>query len=310
MLLEDLLKILATKRPFGGKYEEALAEEHLEPLGAKKHESGNWVIKVGESKSCFTAHLDTVHKEDGVQKIVHDTTSNTVYKDDGEPLGADDAAGVWLLINMIECNVPGLYLFTVGEECGCVGSELIASTYPSMLDGIERVISFDRRGTSDVIVSQLSQECCSAEFAIDLCEKLGMGHKLEQGVFTDSASFMGLVSECTNISVGYYNEHTKEEMLDLGYLGQLKEKVINLDWEALPTNRIPEKIDFWEPYDEVPINMSDSLDLYHEEMGVSEDDLASLVANHPQRVIHFLRYVTLSTYEWNNLFDKGMDDVS
>ena len=37
-------------------------------------------------------------------------------------LGADDKAGMVILLYMIEKKIPGLYYFFIGEEVGCIGS--------------------------------------------------------------------------------------------------------------------------------------------------------------------------------------------
>ena len=47
------------------------------------------------------------------------------------------------------------------------------------------------------------------------------------------------VPECVNVSVGYYNEHTSRESLDLTYLLKLSEAVLIIDWNSLPTVRNP-----------------------------------------------------------------------
>jgi hypothetical protein len=66
------------------------------------------------------------------------------------------------------------------------------------------------------------------------------GYKTDStGLYTDSREFAELVSECTNVSVGYYNEHTVHECQDLGHLLALKDAVIAVDWTALPIARTP-----------------------------------------------------------------------
>ena len=63
-----------------------------------------------------------------------------------------------------------------------------------------------------------------------------MGIDLEPdntGVFTDSANFIGLISECTNISVGYYNEHTNKERQNMTFLIKLAKACVSVDWNSL-----------------------------------------------------------------------------
>jgi hypothetical protein len=61
----------------------------------------------------------------------------------------------------------------------------------------------------------------------------------DTGVYTDTAEFVGIIPECTNISVGYRNEHTTNETLDLVHLRALIVRVLGIDWDALPTDRDP-----------------------------------------------------------------------
>jgi hypothetical protein len=81
--------------------------------------------------------------------------------------------------------------------------------------------------------------CCSNEFSNSLCEKLNkFGLKYRQddtGIVTDSASFMGIIPECTNISVGYFNEHTFKERQNINFLEKLCKAASKIDWESLPT---------------------------------------------------------------------------
>jgi hypothetical protein len=96
------------------------------------------------------------------------------------------------------------------------------------------------------VVSQFCGTCCSDDFALALCSKLGLEYRPANGSFTDTANFVDFIPECTNVSVGYYNEHSKDEYLDLSYLQALAEKVPKIDWEGLPTERICEPEVFFE----------------------------------------------------------------
>jgi hypothetical protein len=68
--------------------------------------------------------------------------------------------------------------------------------------------------------------------------KAGMSYKKDDGgVYTDSAEFVDLISECTNISVGYYKEHSTNEHQDIKHLIKLADACLKVDWESLPTKR-------------------------------------------------------------------------
>jgi hypothetical protein len=61
----------------------------------------------------------------------------------------------------------------------------------------------------------------------------------DTGVYTDTAEFTDDIPECTNISVGYYNEHGDRENLDIVHFAALATACVMLDWENLPTDRDP-----------------------------------------------------------------------
>lgn len=217
--------------------------EFLPELTEDKH--GNFYKIIGQSKTVFTAHLDTA---DQFQKKVNHVFSERngdewVGTDGSSILGADDKAGVCVLLYMMEHNIPGIYYFFVGEEVGLVGSGRVSRDFDSIdfLQGVERMISFDRRSTGSIITRQMGRDCCSSEFAQHLIseyDKVGLPMEEDPGgIYTDSAIFMDLIPECTNISVGYNNEHSSREVQNLTFLEKLCEASIKIDWESSPTIR-------------------------------------------------------------------------
>mgnify|MGYP000860789333 CR=1 FL=1 len=214
------------------------------PNGSIKDEWGNFYVLIGEKpNTMFTCHLDTA---DSKQKKVNHVFDGNMIKTDGTSiLGADDKAGMTVISYMIGKGVPGLYYFFLGEEVGCVGSRKVASTWKlnPFSEHINKCVSFDRRGTGSVITYQMFGRCCSETFAKELSKRLndtGNGLKMapdNTGILTDSAKFMDLIPECTNISVGYYNEHTHHECQDIEFLKKLCRSVISIDWETLPIER-------------------------------------------------------------------------
>lgn len=198
----------------------------------------NYFLQVGERKDiAFTCHLDTVTCEESEAVIWQPMLGpHGILQADlkADCLGADDGAGVYLLLRMIQAGVPGRYCFFNGEEIGCQGSKASARNYP-FWEGFKYMISFDRK-LDGVITSQMGKRCCSDTFADTICDRLMRPHTVKQaGIFTDSAVFMQLIPEVTNIGVGYLNEHTEFETLDLNVLADLEEVcVLPETWENLP----------------------------------------------------------------------------
>jgi hypothetical protein len=58
------------------------------------------------------------------------------------------------------------------------------------------------------------------------------------GVYTDSESYAWLVPECTNISVGYENQHSSRESQDLVFAADLRDRLIGFDESLLLQERV------------------------------------------------------------------------
>lgn len=216
-------------------------------------EFGNLFIKIGESDTMFTSHLDTATSANcPVNHVIEDTGNSRIIKTDGKSiLGADCKAGVVIMLYMIEKQIPGLYYFFLGEEVGCVGSKKVAAKHKEEpIPGINKVVSFDRRGLDSIITYQSNGRCCSDEFGKELSKQLNSVEKTFKydldptGIYTDSAQFIRVYPECTNISVGYYSEHTFSERQDIKHLEKLAEACTKVDWESLPVKRDKTETDY------------------------------------------------------------------
>lgn len=259
-----LVKILSTKRRHMTPSEQDFVDNWLEPrlvrTGYKvMRRSNNLVVTVPielddgattESKTLFSCHVDTVHRDAGSQTILYDESFGHIFLDKktGSCLGADDGAGVWIMLEMILSGVPGTYIFHRGEECGCVGSRQLATEHGSWLKTFDRAIAFDRPNNDEVITHQLGRtRCASDAFGVALADALNKAMpdaKLEykisdRGVVTDTAHYRHLIPECVNLGVGYAHQHGPDEYLDYAHLIKLRNAACAIDWEALPTKRDP-----------------------------------------------------------------------
>ena len=217
---------------------------HFLPDGSTRDRHGNYIYQIGNSRTIFASHLDTANSTYG--QVTHVIDGDIIKTDGKTILGADDKAGVTVLLYLIHNRVPGTYYFFVGEECGCIGSK--AASKDGNFENYDRIISFDRRNVCSIITYQQGSRCCSNDFAMALSEQYkNLGLDLnpdDTGLVTDSAQFTSIISECTNISVGYYSEHTHNERQDIGYLTRLCNASIQINWEGLPKvrdNKITER---------------------------------------------------------------------
>ncbi|SDK44476.1 M28 family peptidase [Bradyrhizobium ottawaense] len=239
--LETIIAMLSHRRPAGSATEMAFIKKFIMPLGAKMDKHGNWCLSIGDNPTVlWSSHTDSVHHKEGYQKVDFDGKFITLsVNSKSNCLGADCAAGVWIMTEMIKAKVPGLYIFHFAEEVGCVGSSAIAEKEPGRLVNIEAAIAFDRRGIDQVITHQ-RQRTCSDTFGNSLAAQLPSRFKIcDKGILTDTKQYRRLVPECSNLSVGYYNEHQPHEALDVGHLIELRNYMVKIDQSKFVIERDP-----------------------------------------------------------------------
>ena len=237
-----LLDMLEFCRPGGGVEEEAFITKYIAPFDGHEDAYGNQIIEVAGPEDypriLWSCHTDSVHRHGGRQHV--NVTNGFAWTDDGSCLGADDGVGVWLALEMIRANVPGVYVFHREEETGGGGSLHMARCSAPFLAECKAAIALDRMGYADVITYQGGSRCCSDAFANSLAALLGGRFRADDsGVFTDTANYTDLIGECTNLSVGYFRQHGPTEHLDLGFAYRLRDALIAADWTKLEFERKP-----------------------------------------------------------------------
>lgn len=232
-----LIQALSTTRPDGSDAIQTLMEllrqlaDSVEAEHWTDAEDNLWVDLGGTT--VFTAHLDTVCPK--VQQPIKLYVDGDVWHTNGaSTLGADDGAGIAVLAGLIAAKIPGLYLFTQGEEIGGYGARFAANTEGRRLADYKRAVAFDRKGATDICGSQCVGVLASPDFVGALAEQLNMGHSWADGLYTDNAEFAGMIPEIVNIACGYEHNHTKFETLDTKYLRELFLATLAVDWENLP----------------------------------------------------------------------------
>lgn len=231
-VLADMLRFM---RPDGSNAEKAFIAKYIDPLGCEKDSFGNRYKRIGTAPILWSSHTDTVHINGGRQNVaIKDGIATSTMN----CLGADCTTGVFIMRQMIFNGVEGLYIFHRAEEVGGIGSRHIAKTYAKALEEYKFAIAFDRKGETSIITHQGSR-CCSDEFADSLTVALDMKYiKDDGGTFTDTANYTDYIPECTNISVGYYAQHTKSESQDVDFACRLADRMCVADFTKLVEKRV------------------------------------------------------------------------
>ena len=277
-MLPNFIEMLRYKRPQGSRAQRKFCNRFLKPVFGDPDTHGNYTLVLGDKpKVMFAAHHDTVHWRGGKQNVY---IEGNVIRSNSDCLGADCTTGVYIILEMILAGVEGTYVVHAAEEVGCVGSSALVADNPDFLSHTDFCISFDRYGTKSIITHQMFTETCSEAFSQSLSGILGMGHESDpNGSYTDSNEYRGVVAECTNLSVGYYDQHTKRESQDWEYLDGLIDALISADWNKLVVDRTPSL-----GYDD--LDNRHTYDYY--QCDETEDKLYNFVRQYPQTVVDML----------------------
>lgn len=189
----------------------------------KSDTDGNmWSIRF-QDKPIFVAHMDTVIGDDINYKMPLLERYGKLSRP-GYVLGADDRAGVNLIMNH-KHNIN--FVFTRDEEIGLVGAKKLANNQ-KFIDDVTDIggffIELDRRGGSDIL-GNVHGYC--EKGVVEALQEVLPHYKDTSGVFTDIDSWVD-IRQGVNLSVGYYNAHTKTEYLDIAEFNYLDSKIKEL----------------------------------------------------------------------------------
>ena len=179
----------------------------------KKHYSNvistkEYIMAQGETPIALVAHLDTVFPY-GKRAIYYDREAQVIWSPHG--LGADDRAGVFAILQIIQHGYRPTVIFTTDEELGCIGADQLTLDFDVAPWPIHYIIELDRQGANDCVF----YECANPEF---------QKHIESFGFVTDFGSFSDISAICpawgiagVNLSVGYVKEHSLQETLHVKY---------------------------------------------------------------------------------------------
>lgn len=198
--------------------EDDVAEKFSKLEGAitygKKDAKFIYVPGQRKNKCLLVAHADTIPGDNVKVKFENGIFTSAI---EHKGIGADDRVGIamtWLLRNSGHS-----LLVPFGEEHGLVGTRFLMNNHQNLFKQLhlehQFAIEMDRQDKDDLAFYDIATD----EFR-DWCEKQFPKFKRTRGMSTDIAKLCDEAPEgnpmCgVNISVGYYNQHTKDEKLVL-----------------------------------------------------------------------------------------------
>ena len=183
------------------------------------------VMAEGDIPVVLLAHLDTVDEKRTKYEMVYDPKKEIIAS--LYSLGFDDKAGLVAILKILEAGYRPSIVCCTGEEIGCVGAGQLIAEHPicPFKHQPKYLIQLDRRGLTDCVF----YDCDNDEF-VKYIESFGY-FKEAFGSFTDIsviAPKWGVAA--VNLSIGYYNEHTRDEYLDVrGWLKTIEQTKVILD---------------------------------------------------------------------------------
>ena len=186
----------------------------------KKHypkviETKDYIFCEGTIPIGLVAHMDTVFDKPA-KEVFFDQKRNVMWSPQG--LGADDRAGVFAIIKIVQSGLRPHIILTTDEEKGCLGATVLGGLDCPFSD-LRYLIELDRRNSDDCVF----YDCVNEDF-IKYVE--GFGFVEAWGSYSDICCLCepwGIAG--VNLSVGYRDEHSEIEVLFVGQLFNTIEKV-------------------------------------------------------------------------------------
>lgn len=186
------------------------------------------------------AHLDTVFEKDKKYKseihLYYDPNHEVAFCPAAP--GFDDTTGIYAIIDIVDQGYRPTIILTQDEELFGIGVNNMLQKLPIAPTDLKYIVELDRQGYNDAVF----YNCNNKEFEEYVCS---FGFNTDIGSFSD-IYFIGPVWKiaCVNVSIGYLNEHTYGEILQVAWMEETIEKVcqmINESYEAPSFKFVPVK---------------------------------------------------------------------
>ena len=183
-------------------------------------ETPHYTYVKGDIPIMLVAHCDTVCyqpvKEIAVMSVDKHIGTGLTNKEQA-PLGADDRAGIFIILKLVANGYRPFILLTTDEEVGGAGA--IAAADELWTPNVKFILELDRMGSNDAAM----YDCNNQKF-MDML--ISYGFTPVSGTFSDICFFAPEWDiAAANLSVGYYHEHTPWEIVYVREMEQTLKRV-------------------------------------------------------------------------------------
>lgn len=201
----------------------------LKDKGYNVIENDLFLIAEGELPICLIAHMDTVFPGPPAQ-FYFDSKEKVLWSPHGA--GFDDRAGLYAIVDILEhTNLrPSIVLLDL-EERGGEGAQSLVTRYSKCpFKDCRALVELDRANYNDSVF----YSCDNKKFE-DYINKFGFETAI--GTFSDISIIAPVWKiAAVNLSIGYLDEHSYVERLQIDWCDEIIEKVKNI---LIESNSMP-----------------------------------------------------------------------
>jgi putative aminopeptidase FrvX len=173
---------------------------------------------------------EEIEKTNQSFKVIYDKEKQLIRSNKLRILGGDDKCGMAITLQVAKemIDLPIKIFFSVGEESGCIGVKHAITQHKSFFEDCKYGVTIDRNGGEDLIVAYSGKYNGTLKF-LSLVAKQGVLSEIwvrcTTGSVADTTYLREVITDCCNISAGYYNAHTVDEYVNFKEMCQIKDWV-------------------------------------------------------------------------------------
>nr|WP_295000838.1 M20/M25/M40 family metallo-hydrolase [uncultured Methanobrevibacter sp.] len=209
MLNDEDYELLKKLVSFKQSQTKQFAADFLKKLYEDITETEDYIIAKGDIPIVLIAHLDTVFEDDNYERnFIYRYFNGIMWHPSGA--GFDDKAGIFIIFKILEEGYLPHVIFTTDEELGSIGAKrMVKDLIKHPFNDLKYLIELDRANEYDCVF----YGCENQEF-IRYVESFGFVRSF--GTSSDINHICPVWNVAgVNLSVGYKDQHSANETLDV-----------------------------------------------------------------------------------------------